>query len=415
MTTPATAFWQEVPPSDPQEADRLIALDQLDLLDTPCDGSFDRIVRLIQNIFNVPTGLVSLMDGHRQWHMACSSGTDAEAERKDTFCQYPVATGRPLVVRDATLDPVFALNPHVLADNGIRFYAGVPLKTREGYTIGTVCAVGTEPREFDARELQILTDLTDLAMSEIELRQQAATDVLTGLLSRREFKDRAGRAIMLGLRHNYPVSCAVIDVDHFKQINDTHGHPVGDKVLQQIAGACQTELRFTDILGRLGGEEFAAILPHTTPAQAVDVAEKLRKAIKRAQIQSDNVVIKVTASIGIAALGTGAGDLDTLLAEADKALYEAKDQGRDRCISARTAVLAQRRRRVLKGGRIVFSNRFSAIDCTIRSLGDEGAGIDVWNAHDVPEKFTLFIAPENVERQCIVASRAEKHLEVQFC
>src|SRR5690606_24805348 len=124
-------------------------------------------------------------------------------------------------------------------------------------------------------------------MSEIELRQQAATDVLTGLLSRREFKDRADRAIMLGLRHKYPVSCAVIDVDHFKRVNDTHGHAIGDKVLHKIAVACQGELRTTDILGRLGGEEFAAILPHTTPAQAVNVAEKLRKAIKRIQIQSE--------------------------------------------------------------------------------------------------------------------------------
>jgi diguanylate cyclase (GGDEF)-like protein len=415
MTKPAPAFWQEAPVADPQEADRLTALDQLDLLDTPRDGSFDRIVRLIQNIFNVPTGLVSLMDGHRQWHLACSSGMDGEAERKDTFCQYPVVTGRSLVVRDATKDPVFALNPHVLAENGIRFYAGVPLKTHEGHTIGTVCAVGTEPRGFDARELQILTDLADMTMGEIELRQQAGTDLLTGLLSRREFKDRATHAVMLGLRHKYPVSCAVIDVDHFKLVNDTHGHAIGDKVLHQIAGACQNELRSTDILGRLGGEEFAAILPHTTPAQAVDVAEKLRKAVKKIQVQSENVIIKVTASIGIAALGTEAGDLDTLLAEADKALYEAKHQGRDRCISARTTVMAGRRRRVLKGGRIVFNNRFSAIDCTIRSLGDEGAGIDVWNAHDIPEKFTLVIAPENVERQCLVASRAEKHLEVQFC
>lgn len=127
-----------------QEAGRLAALDRLDLLDTPRDEAFARVVRLIQNIFNVPIGLVSLMDGHRQWHMACSSGMDSEAERKDTFCQYPVATGQSLVICDASQDPLFAQNPHVLADNGIRFYAGVPLKTQDGHTIGTVCAVGTD-------------------------------------------------------------------------------------------------------------------------------------------------------------------------------------------------------------------------------------------------------------------------------
>ncbi|MEO3388881.1 sensor domain-containing diguanylate cyclase [Mesorhizobium sp. CAU 1741] len=414
MTKPTQISWKEAPVANQQEAGRLSALDRLDLLDTPRDEAFARIVRLIQNIFNVPLGLVSLMDGHRQWHMACPSGMDGEAERKDTFCQYPVATGQSLVIRDASQDPLFAHNPHVLADNGIRFYAGVPLRTRDGHTIGTVCAVGPEPRQFDARELQILTDLADMAMGEIELRQQAGTDVLTGLLSRREFKERASHAIMLGLRHKYPVSCAVIDVDHFKLVNDTHGHAVGDEVLREIAGVCQRELRATDVLGRLGGEEFAAILPHTSLADAVEAAEKLRKAVKLIRVESENVIIKVTASIGLAGMDSVAEDLDMLLARADKALYEAKDQGRDRCVSFRTAVVAGPRRRVLKGGRIIFNNRFSAIDCTLRSLGDEGAEIDVWNPHDIPEKFTLIIAPENVERSCLVVGRTDKRIEVQF-
>lgn len=251
-------------------------------------------------------------------------------------------------------------------------------------------------------------------MGEIELRQQAGTDVLTGLLSRRAFKERASHAIKLGLRHEYPVSCAVIDVDHFKQVNDTHGHAVGDEVLRQIADVCQNELRATDVLGRLGGEEFAAILPHTGLADAFEAAEKLRRAIKRIRVESENVVIKVTASIGLATLGSEARDLDTLLARADKALYDAKDQGRDRCVSARATVVAGPRRRVLKGGRIIFNNRFSAIDCTIRSLGDEGAEVDVWNAHDIPEKFTLIIAPENVEKSCLVVGRSEKRIEVEF-
>ncbi|MCG6115274.1 MAG: sensor domain-containing diguanylate cyclase [Mesorhizobium sp.] len=414
MTNKLPVSWEQAPVADLQEADRLAALDQLELLDAPRDEAFDRVVRLIRNIFGVPIGLVSLMDGHRQRHMACSGGMDDESERRDTFCQYPVATGQPLVISDASQDSLFALNPHVLADDGIRFYAGVPLKTLEGHIIGTVCAVGMQPREFDSRELEILTDLADLTMGVIELRQQAGTDVLTGLLSRREFKDRATHAIMLGLRHKHPVSCVVIDVDHFKRVNDTHGHAVGDAVLRRIAGVCESELRGTDILGRLGGEEFAAILPHTTPAQAVEVAEKLRRAIKCIEVQSEGVAIEVTASIGIATLGTGAGDLDTLLAQADKALYEAKHQGRDRCVSVRPTVVATPRRRVLKRGRIVFNDRYSSIDCTIRSLGDEGAGIDVWNAHDVPQAFTLVITPEDVEKPCLVMSRAEKHLEVQF-
>lgn len=198
-------------------------------------------------------------------------------------------------------------------------------------------------------------------------------------------------------------------------VKEVNGNAAASAQLRlEIAGVCQKELRATDVLGRLGGEEFAAILPHTSLADAVEAAEKLREAIKRIRVESENVIIKVTASIGLAAMESEVGDLDTLLARADKALYGAKDQGRDRCVSARTAVVAGSRRRVLKRGRIIFNNRLSAIDCTIRSLGDEGAEIDVWDPHDIPEKFTLIIAPENVEKSCLVVGRSEKRIEVQF-
>ena len=410
--TSAAAAWEVPSLTSIQEVDRLSALDQLQLLDTPREESFDRIVRLIRDIFDVPIALVSLMDGHRQWHKACSGSIDTEAERKGTFCQYPIATGKPLVVTDARLDPVLSSNPHVVGKSGIRFYAGIPLRTREGHAVGTVCAIGLQPREFDARDLRILSDLADVAMHEIELRQQAETDVLTGLLSRRAFKNQGGRAVDLSRRHDYPLACAAIDIDHSKVVNDTHGHSAGDAVLAQIALACRSELRTTDILSRIGGEEFAVLLPHTSPSQAMDVAEKLRVAIRRTRVKGQNVILQITASIGIASLDKEINDLDPLLARADAALYEAKAQGRDRCISARRA--APPRRRVLKGGRIVFNNRFSTIDCTIRSLGEDGAGVDVWSAHDVPDTFTLMIAPEGVEKLCRV-TRVQKHVEVDFC
>ncbi len=112
--------------------------------------------------------------------------------------------------------------------------------------------------------------------------------------------------------------------------------------------------------------------------------------------------------------GAETQDLDTLLSLADKALYEAKAAGRDRCISAPGHNASPQRRRVLKGGKIVFNNRFSTADCTIRSLDEEGAGLEVWSAHDLPDVFTLVISPEGVTRQCKVVARSEKRLEVEF-
>jgi diguanylate cyclase (GGDEF)-like protein len=391
---------------------RLSALDDFDLLDTPNEEAFDRITRLIRFTFKVPVAFVSLMDAHRLWHKACIGLESGEVERQESFCRYPVASGEPLVIPDAKLDPRVADNPHVTGATGVRFYAGVPLKTGEGHVLGTVCAVDFKPRDFNGEELEVLKDIAAVVMNEMELRKLAGTDSLTGLLSRRAFKERASQAAKLATRHKHALSCIAIDIDHFKQINDTHGHAAGDQVFKTVADACKEALRTTDIIGRLGGEEFAVLLPQTSRHGALEAAEKLRRSVRAVRVQLDKLVLKVTASFGVASVEPYSGDMDMLLAHADEAMYAAKNAGRDRTVMWQGAQTAKRR--VLKAGRIVFNNRHSTVDCTIRSLGDQGAGIDVWNAHDVPDRFRLMIGAESRERDCKVLSRADKHVEVDF-
>ncbi|MBP0438670.1 sensor domain-containing diguanylate cyclase [Tianweitania sediminis] len=391
---------------------RLSALDELDLLDTPREEAFDRIARLIRYTFKVPVALISLMDAHRQWHKACIGLEAGEAERKDTFCRYPVASGEPLVIPDARLDPRVADNPHVTGPSGIRFYAGIPLKVGSGEVVGTLCAIDFAPREFSEEDLAALQDLAAITMREIELRQVAGTDALTDLLSRRAFKERALSAAKLATRHKQALSCLAIDIDHFKQINDTHGHAAGDAVLKAVATASSRALRTTDLIGRLGGEEFAALLPSTDRRGALEAAEKLRRAVQGVRVELGNVAIRATASVGVASLDPFSGDFDLLLAHADEAMYGAKRAGRNRTVVWQGA--QTERRRVLKAGRIVFNNRHSTIDCTIRMLGEDGAGIDVWNSHDVPDRFTLTIGSQGSDRECKVTSRADKHIEVDF-
>lgn len=394
---------------------RLAALDSFDILDTPREETFDRIARLIQNIFDVPIALVSMMDAHRQWYKACIGfGDNSEVARDESFCRIPVASGEPLVLPDLRSHPDWKDNIYVTGEPGVQFYAGFPLKTVEGHVLGTICAIDTRPRPFGERETSIMTDLAQIVMDELELRRTADTDSLTKILSRRAFRSQAERAVALAVRHKQPVSAVMIDVDHFKMVNDAHGHAVGDQVLVTVAEVCQAQLRATDLFGRLGGEEFAVILPNTDRIGAMDVAEKLRVSIRRKTIEVGNVAMRITASCGVSSLGEGVLELDTLLEEADRALYEAKAQGRDRSVSIVREQTPRPRRRVLKAGQIVFNNRFSAIDCTIRSLGEDGAGLDVWNAMMVPDKFTLTINPERAERTCFVTERGEKHIEVLF-
>ena len=364
---------------DAIEAARLLALDRYDILDTPREEAFDRLARLIQNIFEVPIALVSVIDAHRQWYKSCLGLASAEAARSETFCQLTIKQTTPLIVPDATLDARFANNPHVTGEPHVRFYAGVPLTTRDGLNIGTVCVIDYVARPFTQREQVILTDLAQIAMDELELRQLASIDALTGVLSRRAFKEESSRAVALSVRHKHKLACIEFDLDHFKLINDTHGHATGDAVLAKVAAACRGHLRKSDLIGRLGGEEFAILLPHTDHAAALDVADKLRGELQKLRHQTAGGAAIVTASFGVANLDAETKDLDTLLAHADYALYQAKAAGRNRTVGWKSGERAQKSvpRRVLKAGRIIFNAYSSTMDCTVRLLSDEGATLIV--------------------------------------
>jgi diguanylate cyclase (GGDEF)-like protein len=173
--------------------------------------------------------------------------------------------------------------------------------------------------------------MAGMVMNELELRLLATTDSLTGVLSRRAFSDAAARGVALAQRHSHDLSCIVWDLDHFRSINDCYGHATGDIVLSKAVSACMGQLRETDLVGRMGGEEFAAVLPFTTRDAALEVAEKLRIAVQRVNFVFGEQITAVTASFGVASLDQSTNDVDTLLRHADAALYQAKRSGRNGC------------------------------------------------------------------------------------
>jgi diguanylate cyclase (GGDEF)-like protein len=208
-----------------------------------------------------------------------------------------------------------------------------------------------------------------------------------------------------------------IDLDHFKQINDAHGHGVGDQVLVSTVATCRTHLRASDLLGRFGGEEFVVLLPHTKREAAMGVAEKVRSAIARQLIPTSSGPLAITASVGVAALNRSISDLDSLLENADSALYAAKASGRNTCVMAAAPVEVlpvNARRRVLKAGRISFNMGHSTIDCTVRTLSNTEAGLEVISTAGIPEHFKLQILADGFSRASKVLTKRDKHLEVQF-
>jgi diguanylate cyclase (GGDEF)-like protein len=165
-----------------------------------------------------------------------------------------------------------------------------------------------------------------------ELERLAYTDLLTGIWNRRHLCTLAERELNRAERYNLPLALLIIDIDYFKQVNDTYGHLVGDEVLTAIAQTVQNFLRKVDIFGRFGGEEFLVFLPDTEIRGAVIVAERLRESIAKATILITRQNILVSVSIGVASYKSGDKTIDAMIQRADTALYQAKNQGRNRVV-----------------------------------------------------------------------------------
>jgi len=175
-----------------------------------------------------------------------------------------------------------------------------------------------------------LTDITELKEKSNLLEYQASHDSLTGLNNRNKFKDIFGKEIRRGFRYNNDLSLVLFDLDHFKQINDTHGHQIGDEVLKEISQVVIANVREHDTIVRWGGEEFLVLLPETDVEGALNVAEKIRAAIECKKVSSKE--LNITASFGVSMLKENDNE-ESFLSRVDEALYDAKNTGRNKVVT----------------------------------------------------------------------------------
>ena len=163
-----------------------------------------------------------------------------------------------------------------------------------------------------------------------ELRYRAEKDPLTGICNRGRLMELASRECAAARRYGYPCALLMLDIDHFKSVNDTHGHAAGDAVLCEMAGRCENGLREADLFGRVGGEEFVILMPHCNGSQALAAADRVLDTIRSEPFAHNGSALCVTASIGVAELDPDDARLDRLMQDADAGLYRAKQEGRDR-------------------------------------------------------------------------------------
>jgi diguanylate cyclase (GGDEF)-like protein len=232
-------------------------------------------------------------------------------------------------------DHVCSLFPHTMAHQ-----VAIPVRV-ENVGDMAVLATSTTGEHFALLPDDVLDAIRDHAQSALTnahkydaIRRQVVTDHLTRLYNRRFFMSRAREEIERSLRHQAPLSVLMVDIDHFKDFNDVHGHATGDRVLQTVARAMQDALRTSDVCARHGGEEFAMLLPNTPGENAYFVAERVRRTLGGTRYTGLGLPadVSITISVGVATCPRDATSLDELMELADRALYRAKSEGRDRVV-----------------------------------------------------------------------------------
>ncbi|SFZ85406.1 diguanylate cyclase (GGDEF) domain-containing protein [Devosia enhydra] len=309
--------------------ERIAAVRRYGLLDAATDSDLDRIVKLAQTLLGSESAAISLIDRDRQFFISRRGIAEAETPRQTSFCTHTIRAAGPMVVDDAEHDPRFANNPFVLDTPKVRFYAGVPLASSDAYPLGALCVFDPNPRSVTPDQLSSLENLAALAIHHLELRRQASIDTLTGTLNRATILRVAELEIADAEKHQTNLAVLMVDLDHFKTINDTYGHGTGDAVLASVGRLLESTIRKSDYVGRYGGEEFCMILPGVSAELAFSIASRVRATIEDMTIEAEGHRLTITASIGIAMLHERNGPTVTLLSAADRALYAAKRKGRN--------------------------------------------------------------------------------------
>ena len=265
------------------ESERQAALESFGVLDTGPERAYDDIVLLASRICGTPQALMGLVDSDRVWHKSRIGVPVEEAARDLSFCGHTILQTEPLVIADLADDERFADNPLVVGGPQIRFYAGAPLLTDDGYAVGTLCALDTVPHTLDGEQREALTALSRQLVAQLELRRllaasrdEALTDPLTGLGNRRRLMADFATALPAASAAA-PLHLLLFDLNGFKSYNDTFGHNAGDRLLVRLSRELRAALAGCTVY-RLGGDEFCALVKRRRRASGGDALRGPRRA-----------------------------------------------------------------------------------------------------------------------------------------
>jgi diguanylate cyclase (GGDEF)-like protein len=332
-------------PRPTDDNSRLAALHRYDALAAPTGEDFNFLTELAAKVCDVPYAFITLVDAERVFVKSFTGLAVDSMPRGQCYCSLAVLGEEATEICDLSKDARTAQMPLTVDAPYMRMYSSVPLVSSDGYALGTLCVMDTKPGCLSTAQRDMLRKLARQVMALLELRANekalkasmdeletlATTDELTGLHNRRSLMNRLRFEVARTRRFRTPLSAVMVDVDHFKRINDEFGHQMGDEVLAGIGRLVRENVRVIDVAGRYGGEELCILLPNTPLDGARKFAETLRSRIE-AQVHSAGArKVAVTASLGIGSFNhMDIDDAEMLLKQADAALYRAKANGRNR-------------------------------------------------------------------------------------
>lgn len=310
------------------EQGRLQEFERVNPLAHASDASFNTITKLVQATLDIPCVAISLIDRDTR-HLKAKQGFDlASTPRSEAICEQILRSKSPLAITDLTEETRFAGASAEGSSLGLRAYIGAPLVTDSGHILGALCAFDTRPRNFSAEQIERLTQFATVISELFELRKEVDYDFLTKVFNRRGFETVLRREMARLNRDGAPCTLAMLDLDHFKNVNDTFGQPVGDTVLKALTKMVKVNMRESDYLARLGGEEFALLLPNTPIIGALKVADRIRAAVAAFRLEA-YPDLALTVSIGLVDISRYYNDFDAMMRDVDNAVCISKSKGRN--------------------------------------------------------------------------------------
>jgi diguanylate cyclase (GGDEF)-like protein len=327
---------------------KIANIHSLDLFYTPLEERFERITRLARRAMQVPVAAISLLNEDKQWFKSAAGWGISELPREDAICKLTVLGTDLLTIPDTLADARVANLSVVTSAPRFRSYAGFPLVDEHANVVGTFCIFDLRVREFTPADKQTMLDLAALAQRELLsdrltsahsaltsklglARREALMDPLTHLWNRRGASVLLKAALGSADQRAAPLALALLDLDNFKRINDTHGHQTGDEVLRRVASRLLSCVRGEDAICRIGGDEFLVIMVDTDVAIATRVAERIRQAVTDQPIPTRDGTMSMSVSVGCTVRQPkDASAVEVLLERADQALRDSKAAGRNR-------------------------------------------------------------------------------------